>query len=71
MDGRMIAEILGSYRNGDGLPDHELEQLRAAMEKAAAALAPLGDLFTLQYGYARRVADDCREFQRARSARSA
>lgn len=60
-------EILDTYRRGDKLPDDELEFLRATMQEIADAVSGFGDLFTLQYAYAQRVADDCRDFQRSRA----
>lgn len=59
-------EILDTYRRGDKLPDDELEFLRQTMQDIADAVSGFGDLFTLQYAYAQRVADDCRQFQKSR-----
>ena len=67
---RHTREILDAYRRGDALPDDELEHLRQSMQGIADAVSGYGDLFTLQYAYAQRVADDCREFQRNRAERA-
>lgn len=63
-------EILDTYRRGDKLPDDELEFLRQTMQDIADAVSGFGDLFTLQYAYAQRVADDCRQFQQHRADRA-
>lgn len=59
-------EILDTYRRGDRLSDDELEFLQRDMQAIADAVSGYGDLFTLQFAYAQRVADDCRSFRESR-----
>lgn len=60
-------EILDTYRRGDKLQDDELAFLRSEMQAIADAVSGYGDLFMLQFAYAQRVADDCRQFQEHRA----
>lgn len=64
---RHLKTILDTYRDGGHLSDDELVALRDAMDKLDE-LCSLNPMFYLTGNYARKVADDCRDFIRHRTA---